>query len=407
MSRTLACRLSGLGALLALAGGCLGDDEGFTGVTRPDASVDGGDTPRVCTEGPGIACVWLGTGAEGFNGDGRHRLETDIYWSMDLLFASDGTPWFIDWNNHLVRKVLADQTVATVLGWTDPIFPGDGTGDATEKTPPGALGSLVKLNHPTELVEADDGGILVMAWHNHKLRRIDPATGNSLILAGGGAGFTDNVLAPMATFKQPKALIRDIDGNLYIGDQQNFRVRKIDTGNMITTIVGVGTQGSMGDNGPALSAQLNWEAGSNPEPSGGLAIADNKLYVADTLSNRIRVVDLGNNMIDAFAGTGTAGYSGDGGPAISAELNHPRELEIGPDGDLYVADTDNSVIRAIDLDTGMIRTVAGTGELGRDAEDGKLATQTKLARPFGLEFDADGSLYIMDTINSRILKVTQ
>jgi sugar lactone lactonase YvrE len=152
-------------------------------------------------------------------------------------------------------------------------------------------------------------------------------------------------------------------------------------------------------------AQLNWEIGSNPEPSGGLAVADGMLYIADTLSHRLRVVDLAEGTIDAFAGTGEQGYSGDGGSALEATFNHPRELEIGPDGRLYVADTDNHVIRAIDLESGEVRTVVGTGEPGIDADDGKLATETMLNRPFGLELDADGNLYVMDTLNSRILKV--
>jgi hypothetical protein len=119
------------------------------------------------------------------------------------------------------------------------------------------------------------------------------------------------------------------------------------------------------------------------------------------------VVDLEYGVIDAFAGTGEQGYSGDGGPALDATFNAPRELEIGPEGDLYVADTDNHTIRAISLETGEVRTVVGTGVPGRDARDGKLATETLLARPFGLEFDGAGNLYVMDTLNSRILKVTR
>jgi DNA-binding beta-propeller fold protein YncE len=364
--------------------------------------------PSACREESGHACVWLGTGEEGFNGDGLHRLKTDIYWSMDMTFGADGTPWFIDWNNHLVRKVLPDQTVASVVGWTDPIFPGDGTGDASEKTPPGADGALVKLNHPTELSLAPDGAILLMAWHNHKLRRIDPDTSQVTIVAGGGAGFAgDEGPCSKALFKQPKSLASDADGNLYIGDQQNFRVRRIDPEGMITTIVGNGTQGSEGDGGPALMAQLDWEIGSNPEPSGGLAVAGSKLYIADTLSNKLRVVDLETNDIETLAGTGEPGYSGDDGPALEATFNAPRELEIGPDGNLYVADTDNHAIRAIDLESGVVRTVVGTGEPGKDATDGKLATETRLARPFGLEFDPEGNLYVMDTLNSRILKVSK
>jgi hypothetical protein len=356
----------------------------------------------------GNACVWLGTGAEGFNGDGHDRLDTEIYWSMDLAFGKDGTPWFIDWNNHLLRKVKPDQTVETVVGWTDPIFPGDGTGDASEKTEPGADGLRVKLNHPTELVVADDGAILMMAWHNHKLRRVDPVTGLVTIVAGGGAGFAgDGGPAAKALFKQPKALAADGAGNLYIGDQQNFRVRRIDPEGTISTVVGVGTQGSAGDGGPATECQLDWEIGSNPEPSGGVVVSDNRLFIADTLSHKIRVVDLESGIIDALAGTGEPGYSGDGGPALEATFNFPRELEIGPDGDLYVADTDNHVIRAIDLASGLVRTVVGTGSAGLDAEDDKPARQTRLFRPFGLEFDPAGNLYVMDTLNSRILKVTR
>jgi streptogramin lyase len=386
-------RATWLTALLALASACGSSD-------APPASG--------CREQSGHACVWLGTGEEGFNGDGHDRRETDIYWSMDMTFGEDGTPWFIDWNNHLVRKVLPDQSVVSVVGWTDPIFPGDGTGDGSEKTSVGADGSLVKLNHPTELLLADDGAILVMAWHNHKLRRIDPETSQVTIVAGAGAGFAgDEGPCAKALFKQPKALSADRDGNLYIGDQQNFRVRRIDRDGMISTIVGDGTKGSGGDGGPALMAQLDWEIGSNPEPSGGLVVGDGKLFIADTLSHKLRVVDLSTGEIDTLAGTGEAGYSGDGGPALEATFNAPRELELGPDGSLYVADTDNHVIRAIDLDSGVVRTVVGTGEPGKDSEDGKLATETRLARPFGLEFDPAGNLYVMDTLNSRILKVSQ
>jgi hypothetical protein len=380
-------------ALLGLSTGCDADEP---------------VSPGACREQAGHACVWLGSGAEGFNGDGHHRLKTDIYWSMDLIFGADDTPWFIDWNNHLVRKVLPDQTVVSVVGWTDPVFPGDGTGDPSEKTAPGADGALVKLNHPTELLLADDGAILVMAWHNHKLRRIEPDTSQVTILAGAGAGFAgDEGPCAKALFKQPKALASDEHGNLYIGDQQNFRVRRVDRDGIIATIVGDGTRGSGGDGGPALLAQLDWEVGSNPEPSGGLAVGDGKLYIADTLSHKLRVVDLETGDIATLAGTGEPGYTGDDGLALEATFNAPRELELGPDGNLYVADTDNHVIRRIDLESGIVHTVVGTGEPGKDAEDGRLATETRLDRPFGLELDREGNLYVMDTLNSRILKVSK
>lgn len=363
---------------------------------------------HACSEKVGNACVWAGkSGVDGFNGDGLDRRDTELYWTMDMTFAPDGTAWFIDWNNHLVRHVLPDDTVQTVLGWIDPIFPGDGLPGNAEKSAEGAPGLDVKLNHPTDLVAEPDGKILVMAWHNHKLREIDPSNGHVRILAGGGAGFAgDGMPLASAVFKQPKGLSADAQGNLYILDQQNFRVRMVDkaTG-MISTIAGNGMQGSDGDNGPALSAKLNFEAGSNPEPSGGLAIGKGKIYIADTLSNRIRVIDTATMMITTFAGTGIEGGGGDGGAASAAQLAHPRDLEIGPDGNLYIADTDNNRIRMIDLTTNVITTVVGSGELGLDATDDRPATAMKLARPFGIEFDAAGDLYVSDTINSRILKV--
>jgi streptogramin lyase len=303
--------------------------------------------------------------------------------------------WFIDWNNHLVRRV-DDDKVTTVVGWVDPIFPGDGLSGPSERMPAGVVGTDVKLNHPTDLTETDDGKILVMAWHNHKLRELDPITGNVRILAGAGGGYAGDGATTMgALFKQPKSLELDAQGNMFILDQQNFRIRKIEHGsNAMSLVAGNGMQGSEGDGGPAVDAKLFFEAGSNPEPSGGLVLHDGKIYVAETLSNRIRSIDMATGMIDTLLGP-------------EAGLNHPRDLEIGPEGDLYIADTDNNVIRAVNLSTKAMRTVAGTGELGLDPEDGLPALQTKLARPFGIEFDPAGNLYICDTINSRIVKVTK
>jgi hypothetical protein len=359
-----------------------------------------------CEDTPGHACVWAGTGELGFNGDGNHRLDTQLYWPHDLAFAPDGTPWVMDWNNHAVRRVLADGTFETVVG---DAFVGDGPPDQSDLTPPGAPGTTVSLNHPTDVTFLDDGSVLLAAWHNHKLRRIDPDTGMVVVMCGRGGGYAgDGGPAAEALFNQPKEVERGPDGALYILDQRNQRVRKISAGTAptIETIAGTGEAGFSGDGGPATEAQLAFQGGGNPEPSGSLAIAaDGTVYVADSLNHRIRRIDTAG-VITTIAGTGTAGFAGDGGAATAAQINNPRDLELGPDGNLYVADTENHRIRVIDLAAGTIDTFAGTGQIG-DLADGLPARQIQLNRPFGIAFDEPGNLYIADMFNSRIIKVTR
>lgn len=356
----------------------------------------------------GEACTWLGRkGEEGYNGDGEHRLATFVNQPQDLLFLPDGTAWFTDFNNFLVRRVLEDDTVETMVGSVDPVFPGDGP--FTGIPPEGAEGKDWLLNHPTNLIPGADGHVTLVAWHNHKLLDVDSDTGYVKVMCGGGAGFAgDGGPAAMGSlFRQINDATQDESGNLYLIDQGNGRVRQIGPDGVITSIAGDGMLGYAGDGGPALEAQFSWARGSNPNPSGGLVYHDGKLYISDTEQHVIRVMDLGSGLISGFAGNGVAGDAGDGGPAIQAQLSAPRDLEIGPDGDLYFADTDNGKVRAIDLDTFDIRTVVGTGKLGLDDEEGLAATETQLRRPFGIAFDPDGNLYVMDSLNSRIVKVAK
>lgn len=388
-------RLSGLTlTTLFLAGGCDSDDK---------------DLDRACRElASGEACTWLGAkGEEGYNGDGEHRLATLVNQPQDLLFLPDGTAWFTDFNNFLVRRILPDDSVESMVGSVDPVFPGDGP--FTGIKPEGAEGRDWQLNHPTNLLLGANGHVTVVAWHNHKLLDVDNDTGFVKVMCGGGAGFAgDGGPAAMGTlFRQVNDAAADEAGNLYLLDQANGRVRQIGTDGVINTIAGDGTSGFAGDGGPALEAQFSWARGSNPNPSGNLVHHDGKLYISDTEKDVIRVMDLASGMIDTFAGTGEGGDSGDGGPARDAKLNAPRDLEIGPDGDLYFADTDNGRVRAIELASGTIRTVVGTGKLGVDEEEGLEATKTTLRRPFGIAFDPDGNLYVMDTLNSRIVKVAK
>jgi len=365
----------------------------------------------------GNICTWAGTGEVAFNGDGLDRLQSALYNPMDLKFAPDGRAYVLDWQNHRVRRVNADNKLETVIGTLDI---GDGPlPESGELTPPGVDGKTVNLNHPTDVVFAADGTMYLAAWHNHKIRHFDPTTGLVYVACGAGPGFKgDGGPAAAALMNQPKSVIIDpATGALLVLDTRNMRVRRIaaDAPATIDTVVGNGTWGFAGDGGAPLAAELALQVVNadtdNPLPGGGLALdAAGLLYIADTENHRIRRVDFTQNVIETIAGTGDAGFSGDGGPALQAMLNYPRDIEMGPDGRLYIADTENHRIRAIDLGTGVITTVAGNGSPDMHkmfGGDGGSPLDAELNRPWGITFDAAGSLYIADALNNRIRKVTR
>jgi hypothetical protein len=360
-----------------------------------------------CSDDPGSICTWAGNGVPGFDGGGHLLTESSFYWPSDLTIASDGTAYIMDWNNHAVRRVMADGTLQTVIG-TSTV--GDGPlpdSPYTDLVAPGAPGTEISLNHPTQMAEMDNGIMLLSSWHNHKLRTYDPSTGLVFVVCGSGAGFGgDSGMATNALLNQPGEVEVTALGEIYVMDQRNQRIRKIDTNNVIHSVVGTGVPGYSGDGGAPLDAQLNFPTGSNPQPATGLALdSQGRLYISDTLNHRVRQVDFTANTIITVAGTGEAGFSGDGGPGTLARINNPRDIEIGPDGRLYIADELNHRVRAVDMGTGFITTVAGNGTAGFSG-DGGAAVNAALNRPQGLDFDSQGRLYIVDTFNNRIRRVT-
>ena len=360
------------------------------------------DNQSLCSNIPNTICTYAGTGDAGFNGDGRPLLASTLYWPIDLTITPTGTTYILDWNNHRVRRVDPDSTLTTVIG-TD--FVGDGPYDQSDLTAPGAAGTTVHLNHPTHLLPLADGALLLTAWHNHKLRLYDPTTGLVQVICGSDPGFAgDGGPARDALLSQPPQTVQSPDGSLYILDQRNQRVRKIDPQGIITTVVGDGTAGFAGDGGDPLNAQLQLPAGSNPPPAGGLAFGpDGQLYIADALNHRIRRVDFAAAVIETVAGNGTADFAD--GPALAAAFNNPRDLAFGPDGRLYIADEFNHRIRVLDLGAGTLTTIAGNGEESFSG-DGGTPADAGLNRPAGLAFDADGRLYIADTYNHRIRRAS-
>jgi uncharacterized protein (TIGR03437 family) len=261
-------------------------------------------------------------------------------------------------------------------------------------------GTSASLSYPVCVAVDGAGNLFLGDQANNVVLRLDARTGILTLVAGNGTqGFSgDNGPATSAQLHDPTGVAVDAAGNLYIADSDNGRIRKVSNG-IIVTVAGNGTAGYSGDNGPATSAGLS-------DPVGVALDSAGNLYVADTLNQRIRQVS--NGVITTVAGNGTWGYSGDNGPAVCAQLSSPQGVAVDAAGHLYIADTGNSRIR--EVSNGVITTFAGIGltrpnEGGYGGDNGA-ATSALLNTPEGVAVDAAGNLYIADTWNSRIRKVS-
>lgn len=217
-------------------------------------------------------------------------------------------------------------------------------------------------------------------------------------LAGTGvAGFQgDGGPAKDAQVNDPFGITRGPDGALYFCEYTGQRIRRIDAAGVLTTIAGTGEVGYGGDGGPALAATFN-------KPHEIRFDAKGDLYITDMVNHAIRKIDMKTGIITTFAGTGKAGYSGDGGPAHEAELKQPHSLQFGPEGDLYICDIGNHVIRRVDMKTGVISTFSGTGKPGA-TPDGSPIAGTPLKGPRSLDFDHSGNLWLATREGNQVFK---
>jgi sugar lactone lactonase YvrE len=254
------------------------------------------------------------------------------------------------------------------------------------------------INTPTSVAVDANGNLYIADTLNNRIRRVDATTGNITTIAGTGiAGFSgDGGLATAARLYYPRRLAFDPGGNLFVADQYNNRIRRIDglTGNISTVAGG----GSLGDGATATSAQLYGPV--------GVAVDQNdNLYIADTGSNRIRFVNAATGLISTIAGNSTAGFSGDSGPAVSAQLNTPLGIAVDSGGNAFFAEYYNNRIRRVDAGTGIITTFAGNGAAG-SAGDGGPAAAAQLMNPWDVAIDGSGNYYIADDGNRRVRRVT-
>ncbi len=264
-----------------------------------------------------------------------------------------------------------------------------------------APGGLKQLSTSFRLIEQTVISYLIADTENHRIRRVDIATGLITTFAGNGsAGHSgDDGLAIDARMDKPRSVWAGAFGIVYIADTDNDCIRKIDASETITTVAGIGrSPGFSGDGGDATNAQLD-------KPHGVWVDSSENIYVADTNNHVIRKVDGATGIITTVAGIGKQnGYTGNGGLATAAELNKPRGVYVDPSGNIYIADTENHAIRKVDAITGIITTIAGTGSSG-DSGDGGPAILAELNKPGGIFSDLSGNIYIADSDNHRIKKV--
>ena len=350
----------------------LDDPTGLAVASNGDVYIADAGNNRVRMVNPsGIITTIAGTGVAGFSGDGGPATAAELDYPNALAISATGALLISDGGNRRVREVSASGIITTVAGNGTLGLSGDG-GPAAE----------AGLSEPLGVAVGPGGVYVADAW-NDAVRRILPS------------GVIETVATAADGLSFPVAVAVDAAGDIFVADWSN-RVVEITPSGTATTFAGTGVAGFSGDGGPATAAELD-------HPS-GLAVASNgDVYIADAGNNRVRMVNP-SGIITTVAGTGVAGFSGDGGPATAAELDYPNGLALGPDGGLFIADRNNQRIREI-LPDGTITTVAGNGEVGYTGENVPALSEA-LNYPAGVAVGPSGNLYIADDGNCIVQKVT-
>ncbi len=327
-----------------------------------------------------------GTGAERYAGDGGQAIDAGVSGPFGLVVGPDGAVYVCEIGNHVIRRVdRATGVITTVAGTGEQGYAGDG-GPATQ----------AKLNEPYEVRFDAQGNLFFVEMMNHLVRRVDVKTGRISTIAGSGQeGFSgDGGPATAARLKRPHSIALDSEGNIFICDIGNHRVRRIDAATgIITTFAGTGEQAVTPDGASITGTPLNGPRALDFD-------GEHSLYLALREGNAVYRLDLKSSTLHHLAGNGVKGFSGDGGPAKQAELSGPKGIAGGPQGDVYLADTESHTIRVIRRASGLIETLVGDGQAG-DGPDGD-PHRCRLARPHGVCVDTEGHVYIGDSSNHKV-----
>lgn len=331
-----------------------------------------------------------GNGIAGFSGDGGPAIAAQIDYPKSICFDPSGNLYIADWSNHRIRKIDLSGNISTFAGNGTQAYTGDG-GSAILASTSGVIHDIVSDNA---------GNIYFPDFYFHVVRKINTNGIISTIAGTGTSGHTgDGGLAKIATLNYPTGIAIDATGNIYIAEMDY--IRKITPAGIITTIAGNINTTASGNGGPAVLANVF-------QPIGMAFDSKSNLIFADQGHNQIRKITP-TGIISAFAGTGSIGYNGDGGLATLAEFNNPHDITFDVNGNLFIGDYMNNVIRMVDT-VGIIHTIAGNGfnagtSNGSFSGDGGLPLFAGFYYPTSVAFDGNGKLYICDNGNSRIRKV--
>ncbi|MGD9234231.1 MAG: hypothetical protein PVH67_10255, partial [Desulfobacterales bacterium] len=326
-----------------------------------------------------------GNGDTVFRGDGGPAVDASFNHPHGIEVDSEGNIFFANSSNNRIQKINTGGIMTTVAGNGNFGFSGDG-GPAED----------ARLNNPLSVAVDSEGNIFFADGNNRRIRKVDTNGIITTVAGNGNQGFNgDGGPAVDASLYLPQTVAVDSEGNIFIADGPNRRIRKVDTSGIITTVAGNGNQGFSGDGGPAVDASLN-------NPYGVAVDSEGNIFIADEFNNRIRKVDI-SGIITTVAGNGNQGFSGDGGSAVDARLYYPLSVAVDNDGNIFIPDYFNNRIRKVNT-SGIITTVAGNGNQGFSG-DGGPAVDASLYYPLSVAVDSKGNLFIADEFNNRIRKV--
>lgn len=327
-----------------------------------------------------------GTGVAGYTGDGNACTSATLNIPQNVAFDNSGNLYVADKENNVIRKINAAGIISTVAGEGTAGYSGDG-----------GLATSARLKKPTGIAIDATGNLYIADCANHVVRKVNSG-GIITTIAGTGVGGYDGNGGPAtaAKLKNPYGIAVDNLGSIYFSETSNYCVRKINPSGVISLVAGNNTAGYSGDGGPATSAQLKFP--------GYIAVnSTGEVYIPDWANYRVRKVS-STGIITTIAGNGTIGNDGDGGPATSAKLSAPNSVQFDNDGNMLIADPNANVLRKINS-AGVISTIAGNGSSGFSG-DGNFALFAQLNAPNGIAVNSSGVIYFADVNNNRIRKIT-